>query len=223
MHRSFYRAALALILAPAPGARAAQPWAATLTTEQRELTADGLERQVRFRERFVRLPDRVWLERLLPTGPAFPEAPHGGHRHLDLDQAARLVVRRPDGSLDLTFVHRGERTTVHAEPRDYPEVGFHDSWEVVAHLVDPATLKAMASGARSREYPGATWYERRDGAGFLRVLWHPGLEVALVVESGSADGRRYHRTSATPEALPTPLPWRALQGYREKDYTDLLD
>ncbi len=210
-----------LLAAPLLQAQALAPrLAAILTTEQLQTTPDGLEKRIRFRERFVRTGDRVWLERILPAIPA-PEA--ADHRHLDLDVAARYVVREGQGAMRLTFVHRGERTLVATEPRDYPEVGFHDSWAVVYHLVDPAVLGDMKPMARRPSHRGAVWYQRLDPEGFLRVEWSPAREIALVVESGSGDGSRFHRTSLEETPFPSTCPWEELAGYREKDYTDLLD
>ncbi len=211
----------ALALA-AQGITSVPPLAALVTTEQRQTTADGLTKQVRFQERLVRAGDRVWLERVIPQG-----APGSGesqeHHHLDLDVAARFVQRDSSGAMHVAFVHRGERTVVQTEPRDYPEVGFHDSWAVVSHLVDPAILQTMRPLARRATEAGARWYEKRTEAGYLRVQWSSRRKIALAVESGSADGHRFHRTTVAFVPYPKVRPWEELGGYAQKEYTDLLD
>ncbi len=211
-----------------PGLRAADrpapALAAIITTEQRHLTSDGLSKQVHFQERFLRVGDRVWLERIIPPGaPAEEASPEGGHRHLDLDRAARLVQRQSDGQLKLTFIHREERTVVATEPRDHPEVGFHDSWGVVAHLMDPELLVKLPPLPKRPAAPGTRWHGRKTAQGWLRVLWSERLQVALAVESASADGHRVHRTTVRLAPMPKVLPWDQVGDYRQKDYTDLLD
>ncbi|HJV23460.1 MAG TPA: hypothetical protein VJ570_12230 [Holophagaceae bacterium] len=217
--------AILFALGPALGALAPEPLpplAAVITTEQRQLTADGLTKQVRFQERFLRMGDRVWLERVLPSGT--PPGPEGsGHGHLDLDLAARLVRLQPDGQMALSYIHRGERTVVSAEARDYPEVGFHDSWGVVAHLVEPELLAKLKPLPRRSGVAGAVWYGRKNSQGWLRVLWSSRHRMALAVESASTDGHRMHRTTVRLQPMPRVLPWDQLQGYAQKEYTDLLD
>lgn len=186
-------------------------------------TPDGMTKTTTFEERFYRTADRVWLERVLPPSPAKgPSATEAPHLHPgDLGIAARYLIRKPTGELDLTFVHPA-RVKVHAESRDYPEVGFDGSWANAFHLLDPEHLKVLKP--LPREAPkGARWYGTEDATKFLRVLWSTDWELPLRMEAGSPDGRRLNITEFQPGPLPATLPWDQLAGMGEKDYTDLLD
>ncbi len=189
---------------------------------QRLETPDGLTKTVTFEEQLYRAQDRVWQERVLRAKPSPEHMGEDSHLHpKDLGVAARFLTREPSGGLSLTFVHPlGMK--IHAEPRDYPEVGFDGSWAGAFHLLDPAHLAAMEP--LDRKAPkGAAWFESRDQTQFLRVLWSRELELPLKIEAGSLDGHRLNITEVTPGPLPAKLPWDFLQGFQEKEYTDLLD
>jgi len=189
---------------------------------QRLETPDGLTKTVVFEEQLFRTQDRVWQERILRDRPTPGHAGEESHLHpKDLGVAARYLSRDPSGALSLTFVHP-LGLKIHAEPRDYPEVGFDGSWASAFHLLDPARLSAMKP--LDRQAPkGAAWFESRDQSQFLRVLWSRELELPLKIEAGSLDGHRLNLTEVTPSVLPSKFPWESLQGLQEKEYTDLLD
>ena len=70
---------------------------------------------------------------------------------------------------------------------------------------------------------GSKWVESRNGQMTVRVLWDDKGQYPRRVESSHARGTSRSVTVATPEALPKPLPWDRLQGYAQKEYSDLLD
>lgn len=189
---------------------------------QRLETPDGMTKIVTFEERLLRAPGRVWQERVLPGNGRTAPADHEDHLHPgDLGVAARFLEKDTAGALHLSFIHpQGVR--IHAETRDYPEVGFDGSWATAFHILDPQRLEALKPLARKAPR-GAQWYGTEDGSQFLRVLWSKRLELPLRIEAGSRDGRKLNVTEIQPGPLPGALPWDRLDGMQNKDYTDLLD
>jgi hypothetical protein len=211
------------VLLAALGLQATPPaLSARVRYSQRLETPDGLTKTVTFEERMVRTQDQVWQERVLRDRQALAHPGEDSHLHpKDLGVAARFLSRDASGALSLTFVHP-MGLKIHAEARDYPEVGFDGSWTTAFHLLDPARLAAMKP-LDWKAPKGASWFESRDQTQFLRVLWSSELELPLKIEAGSLDGHRLNLTEVTPGPLPSKLPWEALQGLPEKEYTDLLD
>jgi hypothetical protein len=197
--------------------------AAILTHEQVIHTKDGMTKQVRFQERFIRRANHVWLERVLLGSKGNEKDENADAHHLSLDTAARYLRKDAQGQVKLEFVKPLERVIVQAEPRDYPEVGFDGSWDLAFHLIDPKALKSFHKSRRKSPGLGAHWFESKGQENYLRVLWSERLQIPLRIESGSLDGARSNRTSARLLPMPKELPWANLEGYRLKDYTDLLD
>lgn len=184
-------------------------------------TPDGLTKTVTFDEHLFRAQDKVWQERVLRDRPGQHSGEESHLHPKDLGVAARFLSRDASGVLSLTFVHPlGMK--IHAESRDYPEVGFDGSWASAFYLLDPARLASMKP-LELKAPKGARWFETRDQTQFMRVLWSSELELPLKIEAGSLDGHHLNVTEVTPEPLPSKLPWDSLQGMQEKEYTDLLD
>lgn len=198
---------------------------AILTYTQRVDTPDGMTRTTTFKERLVRAPGEVWQERILPGG-VKPASEAAEHLHpKDLGVAARHLTRSAAGALALEFVHP-DGIRIHAETRDFPEVGFDGSWEAAFHILDPARLASLKPLPQSPTRPapeGARWLGTEDEGQYLRVLWSTRWELPLRIEAGSKDGRRVNLTEVQPGPLPASLPWDRLKGLPEKEYTDLLD
>ena len=100
--------------------------------------------------------------------------------------------------------------------------GFDGQWASALHLLDPARVARMTPLARPAP-TGSKWVESRNGQMTVRVLWDDKGQYPRRVESSHARGTSRSVTVATPEALPKPLPWDRLQGYAQKEYSDLLD
>ena len=205
--------------------------AATLTYEYHSVTADGVVKDSRFQEKLYRVGNQVWTERILPANTPHNDAGHDEHKHkhkhkhdLGLAAAAKHVVRDARGNLNLDFVRRADRQIIHAEQRDYAELGFDGSWAGAYFIVNPLQLQKMQKLKRPAA-AGQVWYEQQQQDRFVRVLWSETRQIPLLIESGSSNGNLYARTAIKPEAMPqlNQLPWNRLAGYRRKDYVDLLD
>lgn len=214
---------LLFFLVAALGLSAAPPaLSARVLYSQRLETPDGMTKLVSFEDRLFRGHDRVWQERILRDLPGHDHPGEESHLHpKDLGVAARYLRKEASGELNLLFVHP-QGVKIHAETRDYPEVGFDGSWASAYHLLDPGRLAAMKP-LRRKAPKGAHWLGTEDQTQFLRVLWSTRLELPLRIEAGTLDGHKLNITEVRPGPLPKDLPWNRLAGLPEKDYTDLLD
>lgn len=219
------RTLLLCLIACLGSAAEAPALSAIITYTQRVETPDGMTRTTVFKERLLRAPGQVWQERILPDRPKpSSEAPEHLHPR-DLGVAARHLTRNGSGALALEFVHP-DGIRIHAEARDFPEVGFDGSWAAAFHILDPARLASLKPLPQVTTQPapeGAQWLGTEDGGQYLRVLWSTRWELPLRIEAGSKDGRRVNLTEVQPGPLPASLPWDRLKGLPEKEYTDLLD
>lgn len=197
---------------------------ATLSHHQHLETPDGLTKDIRFKEQFFRKGGDVWLARILPIHSEGESAEASHHLHpADLALAARHVQRLPDGALKLEFIHAESRQIYEAEPRDHADLGFDGSWDGSSQLIPPGLLASLTPAPEPGPQPGTRWYERREPAQVLKVLWSETFRIPLVMESRSLDGRRFTRLEVTLDPLPATWPWQNLSGFRRRDYTDLLD
>lgn len=216
--------------AKAAGAAGAQLPAVTalLTTEATEIDAEGVTRTSRFQERFLRDDGHVWIERVYPAGvvPRKAEDEHG----VNLRTAARSYERvagAGPGATDVkvALVSLQDETIVDLATSELAGLGLSPRWSVASELVDLTRLVPAAAAAPA----GSTWYTRAPGAAaakdYFRVLWSPKLQLPLVIESGTTDGRV--KTRITVEASPLPAaavrPWTRLAKLGHRDLSDLED
>ena len=189
---------------------------------QRMRTHDGLLKEVRYAERFTRSEERIWMERVLPPETAEHESGSGHLHGEDLTTAARHLRLGEDGQLRLEFVRRQDQVVFETETRDWSEVGFDGSWTRAFFLLDPVELSSLRP-MRRKAPAGARWLVRENDREFYRVLWHERLALPLLIESGRKDGSLYNRTQVRPHPVARTLPWSGLEGFRRREYTDLLD
>lgn len=215
----------ALALASTAAAAPTADLALRVDHEITTLSADGVTRITRYRERLLRQGEQTWRARVLPAG-AHDAAEHerGGkpHKHLDLAASARWVTRNADGSLRVRMVDAHERQIVDLAPVDYANVDFDGKWASAVHLLDPARLQRMQPLTQPAP-AGARWYESRGGELQVRVLWDEQAQYPRRIESRDASGNHRALAVVTREPLPAVLPWTRLDGYAHKDYSDLLD
>ena len=217
--------ALAAAADPARAGTAAAPdLDAVVSVETRRLLPSGVTRVERWRERLVRRGTTVWTERVVPAGAAARAEPAGdGHRHFDADAAARLLRVDARGQTQLRFVDAARRLVVAVPPSEWDAVGFDGRHDAAAHLVPPALVERMplervAAG-------GDRWHRQQAGGWTHRVLWSSKRQVALRIESTSDDGRTRRSVRVEPAAATaaSQLPWRAIDGYTQRDYDDFMD
>jgi len=205
-------------------AAVAQDLALRIEHESVTLGADGVTRIARFSERLVRRDANAWLARVLPPG-AHEAADHQaggqGHKHMDVAAASRWVQRGDDGRLRVRIVDAHERKVVDVGAPDYANIGFDGRWATASQLLDPAQLGRMKRSDRAAP-AGARWYEGASpGGAKVQLLWDEQGQYPRRIESSQGSSRSTMAT--TREAMPATLPWTALSGYAQKEYSDLLD
>lgn len=203
------------------------PDLATRISYQNRVTgADGIARESHWQEKWMRVGNQVWSQRLIPLPLARAyHATHDanpGHKHFTHQMAARWVTHGEDGGLQLHYADAWHNQLVEVPAEEYGQVGFTPDWDKIRHLVDPALLQGMT--ALDEAAPAqARWYEKREGKQRTRILWSSQWQIPLVVESASLDGYRSYRMEVTPRPLPKQLPWQQLGGYQSLDLRDFFD
>lgn len=202
------------------------PDLATRISYQNRVTgADGIARESHWQEKWMRVGNQVWSQRLIPLPLARAyHATHDanpGHKHFTHQMAARWVSQNDDG-LQLRYADAWHNQLVEVPAEEYGQVGFTPDWDKIRYLVDPALLQGMT--ALDEAAPAqARWYEKREGKQRTRILWSSQWQLPLVVESASLDGYRSYRMEVTPKPLPKQLPWQQLDGYQTLDLRDFFD
>ena len=225
MRKILYIGAAACLLAS--GLVAAADLSLLITHDSQSLDEDGVTRTQHFQERLVRQDNTVWVERVMPPLAIQAHAAQAceegkEHKHLDMDAATRWVTRGSDGKVQLRLVNAIEKQVVAIGPGDYDAVGFDGNWDNAWHLLDPRQLRQMKKLAKAAP-AGANWYEGRQDGRYLRVLWDEGKACPLRIESGTDNGLVRREMSAVVQPAPKTLPWQALRGYAQKEYSDFLD
>ncbi|SUX33384.1 hypothetical protein [Chromobacterium violaceum] len=106
------------------------------------LGADGVEKTVRYSERWVRQGGHAWRERLNAGAPHRHD--DDGHQHLDFAAAPRHVWRDAKGKLQVEFIHAAKRERIAVAPREWRDAGFDGSWARASQLVDMAKMRGFA-------------------------------------------------------------------------------
>ncbi|MEO9383951.1 hypothetical protein [Chromobacterium phragmitis] len=207
-------AALALV---AQQALAASPdLQAVVRYETVSQGADGVEKTVRYSERWVRQNGHVWRERLNAAAPHRHD--DDGHQHLDFAAAPRHVWRDAKGELRVEFVHAAKRERIVVEKREWNDAGFDGSWARASQLVDASQLRGFA-----KKHESADVAIYRKAGKTLR--WSERWQMPLQVTLRSADGRQRETITVAPQALPAGAvpPWRRSAAWPARDYLDTLD
>ena len=187
--------------------------------------ADGITRTTRYSDKLIRRDNDSWFARVLPPH-AHDDDEHAkggkGHKHLDTTAAARWVTRQEDGKLQVRLVSTHEKIIIDTPKAEYSNIGFDGDWNTASQLISTEQVKKMK--ALDTVAPaGSRWYETRRGNLTVRVLWDERQEFPRKIESASANGLYRSAVTATPQAMPSALPWTQLKGYGRKEYTDFLD
>lgn len=203
--------------------------AAILTHESHEVTAEGVSKDMRYQERFLRKNEHVWAERIVPESVQADIEKHGakeGRKHdFNFNLAAKHIVKDANGIPTIFFVNRHDKVIVAVGKEEYQSIGFDGSWESAYYLVNPALVRKLTLSITPSPVANARWYEKNGKDVFFRVLWAEDLELPLVIESGTRNGVRHSKVTAKIVTLPRTavLPWVNLQNFEHKDYNDLLD
>ena len=203
---------------------------AVVSYETRQVTKAGITRVETWQENMLRQGDTLWTERILPnqvahaahSGHDHAAKPKTGHKHLDIDIAARWLQKDNAGAVSLRYVDKSDKVVVSIPKAEFGTVGFDGRWDTAAYLVPPdlvAKMKATGPGA-----DGAVWRVEQAKGWTHRVLWSEAKQIALQVESKKTDGSfsRTIRATLKTDAAAT-LPWAKLAGYEQKKYDDYMD
>ena len=200
--------------------------AARIRYQDRITGSDGIARESVWQEKWLRVGNQVWSQRLIPLPLARAyHATHDatpGHKHFTHQMAARWVTLDDGGDLQLRYADAWHNQLVEVPPEEYGQVAFTADWARLRHLVDPALLQGMTALDEAAPEQ-ARWYEKREGKQRTRILWSSRWQLPLVVESASLDGYRSYRMEVTLKPLPGQLPWQQLGGYQTLDLRDFFD
>ncbi|MGY3886299.1 hypothetical protein [Aeromonas aquatica] len=200
--------------------------AARISYQDSVTGSDGIARANQWQEKWMRVGNQVWSQRLIPLPLARAyHASHDanpGHKHFTHQMAARWVSRAKDGELQLRYADAWHNQLVEVPAEEYGQVAFKPDWTRIRHLVDPALLAGMTPLDEAAP-DQARWYEKREGKQRTRILWSNQWQIPLVVESASLDGYRSYRMTLTLKPLPKQLPWQQLDGYQTLDLRDFFD
>ncbi|HDZ8841113.1 hypothetical protein ACK317_12240 [Aeromonas dhakensis] len=200
--------------------------AARIRYQDRVTSSDGISKESQWQEKWLRVGDQVWSQRLipLPLARAYHAAHDAtpGHKHFTHQMAARWVTRDQQGMLQLRYADSWHNQLVEVPEEEYGQVAFKPDWPRIRHLINPALLQEMTPLDEAAPEQ-ARWYEKREGNQRTRILWSSRWQLPLVVESASLDGYRSYRMEVTLKPLPKSLPWQQLEGYQTLDLRDFFD
>jgi len=121
--------------------------AARIRYEDRVTGSDGIARENQWQEKWLRVGNQVWSQRLIPLPLARAyHATHDarpGHKHFTHQMAARWVTLDEQGTLQLRYADAWHSQLVEVPPEEYGQVAFKPDWDRLRHLVDPALLQGM--------------------------------------------------------------------------------
>ncbi|MFM4900750.1 hypothetical protein [Aeromonas hydrophila] len=200
--------------------------AARIRYQDRVTSSDGISKESQWQEKWLRVGDQVWSQRLIPLPLARAyHATHDatpGHKHFTHQMAARWVTRDQQGMLQLRYADNWHNQLVEVPEEEYGQVAFKPDWPRIRHLINPTLLQEMTPLDEAAPEQ-ARWYEKREGKQRTRILWSSRWQLPLVVESASLDGYRSYRMEVTLKPLPKSLPWQQLDGYQTLDLRDFFD
>lgn len=207
------------------------------------MTAEGVLRESRYQEKMLRRAGHIWVERVLPANSGIAQVEHSavhgqikkvalekpkahiGHEHAEFNPVllARHVLLE-QGKLRLEMIDMHEQQIVAIPASEYENVSFDGSWENAFFLLKPNQLEKLPISKRPSPVASASWRERENKDGFLRILWDQQRQIPLLIESGDKAGRVLNRMEISPLAsLRRDLPWQKLKGFGQKEYADFLD
>lgn len=225
-------ALIGAVVARSAPARASNAPCLSAIVEHREHTegADGITRDVVYRDTLQRCVDRVYTARILPptamATAAKVRAAHGAHEAPDVSALPRLVVRVTDDRSTLAILDAAEKRIIDVDRGSFETLRFDPSFERAASLVDAKTIASLEPLARPSSVATARWLGRDKAARYLRVLWDGERRIALAIESGTLDGTvRDEVHVAVDDAIATapPAAWEAAKAFPHVDFADFGD
>jgi hypothetical protein len=192
------------------------------------MTAEGVLREVHFEETMQRRPGHVWVMRVLPKTSHDSHSHHEheatqDHKHFNPVFLPRHVSLE-GGNLKLEYVDRSKKEVINIVASEFENVSFDGSWINAYFLVDPQQVLEMPLSKKTSAVDGASWHEQEKNGVFQRVLWDNKNAIPLEIETGRHDGTVFRRVSVKIEpAASAEVPWKNLQGFAQKEYSDFMD
>jgi len=202
-----------------PSLHAAPVLSANITRETQTIGNDGVTRTSVFQERMYRNTQNIWIERVLPKHHQHGHE-KGGHKHLDLAEAAQhyFIDQKKQPKLNLVLIE--DKTVVHLQDADVDMLGLSSCWSCVYSLIDPKSLKGMTV---KKKDSNSTWYESQNKKNKMSIEWDNRNNIAKRVEVRSLDGLRYDILKATIQQVNIAEPWKSYSKFSSKDYSDFGD
>lgn len=198
---------------------AAPVLSANITRETQSIGNDGVTRTSVFQERMYRNTQNIWIERVLPKHHQHGHE-KGGHKHLDLAEAAQhyFIDQKKQPRLNLVLME--DKTVVHLQDADVDMLGLSNCWNCVYFLIDPKSLKGMTV---KKKDGNSTWYESQNKKNKMSIEWDNRNNIAKRVEVRSLDGLRYDILKANIQQVNIAEPWKSYSKFTSKDYSDFGD
>ncbi|KAF0807705.1 signal peptide protein [Alcanivorax xiamenensis] len=192
---------------------------------QWQVGKDGVRQELSYAEKLYRQENALWVEREVPEAAQrdHDDHHHGGlgHKHADVVGAPLWIQRDGDGNVDVKLVDRYEQRLIDIAPPYYGNVGYDGHWVETWALLDPATLSALEPSSVAEN--GVETYQIQRGSQYITLVWNPERRYAVSIRARDEHGLSGRTIEAEEITDPNPLPWTALEGYRNRDYSDLLD
>ena len=106
--------------------------AARIRYVDRVTGSDGITRESQWQEKWLRVGDQVWSQRLIPVPLARAyHATHDarpGHKHFTHQMAARWVTRSEGDALQLRYADAWHNQLVEVPQEEYGQVAFKPEW-----------------------------------------------------------------------------------------------
>ncbi|MGE0797095.1 MAG: hypothetical protein AB7G13_21670 [Lautropia sp.] len=191
------------------------------------LGVDGVRQESTHAERLHRRPGAIWIAREIPPAverlhDTHRHAHNGpGHSHAEVAGAPLWIRRDVGGALDVRLVDAHERRLIRIDPPHYGNVGFSGDWMEARHLVDPALLSKLQ--AVGEPVDGVQRYQTTRGHRTIRIRWDVAGRFAREIDVRDDRGLGGQSVRAEPIPAPQPSPFEQTEGYRDRDYSDLLD
>ncbi len=190
-------------------------------------SADGISRDVTFRESFQRCGNHVYIARIRPQGAVRPDRHGDPHQAPDLASLPRVVERGRDGAATLEVLDREGHRVIDVDRGSFETVHFDANFERAASLVDAHTLASMSPlPGRLSPIAGARWLGRDNGTRYMRVLWDDARKIARAIESGSLAGDVKDSVRLELEPVPLNEPpewWRGAENFEHFDFSNFGD
>lgn len=127
--------------------------AARIRYQDRVTSSDGISKESQWQEKWLRVGNQVWSQRLipLPLARAYHAAHDAtpGHKHFTHQMAARWVTRNQQDELQLRYADNWHNQLVEVPEEEYGQVAFKPDWPRIRHLINPALLQEMTPPRRA--------------------------------------------------------------------------